>query len=201
MPTLITLKAWLLSLLIATGDPSAAWKDTYPTTAAAFAESALASPLFCTRQPGGFCVAQPEDIRKTGALYVSTSWFESRHNPQAKGDGACLKKNAANVCVERGPAHSFCLGQINDSNFPGLGITEEQVLGDVHVCVKAMNALMRRSLKVCSGQPFEFLLSQYAAGGDGCRPNKESQHRMKKAQWLFTNMPMKPGELTATNVD
>jgi hypothetical protein len=195
MSTLLLLKVWILSLLVATGDPGAPWKDTYDTTAMAFAEGAQVSPLFCTKQPDGECVAQPEDVRKTGALYVSTSWFESRHNPKAEGDGTCLEwsesadKAGKARCLRRGPAHSFCLGQINDSNFPGLGITKEAILGDVRVCVKAMNTLMRKSLKVCAAEPIEFGLSWYAAGGDGCRPNKESQHRVNKAKWLFSNKP------------
>lgn len=198
MLTINLLKAWLFTLLVATGDTSAPWKDTYEDTAAAFAESALTSPLFCTKQSDGECVATTDDIRKTGALYVSTSWFESRHNPKAEGDGGCLAREGTR-CTKHGPAHSFCLGQINDSNFAGLGVTREAIVGDVRVCVKAMNTLMKRSLKVCEGRRFEDLLSWYTAGGDGCRTNKESAHRMNKAKWLFGRYPLVLPEETASN--
>jgi hypothetical protein len=172
--------AWILGLLMAT-QPNAPWQDTYPATAAAMAASAQAEPLF----------SGPDGAKKTATLYVSISWFESRHNPKAEGDHDCLKRDAKGVCVSKGAPHSFCLGQINDTNFAGLGVTKDQVLGDVAVCLHAMNVMIRQSFRVCAREELEDRLSWYTAGGNGCRVNVQSKHRMRKALWLFANHPMK----------
>ncbi len=199
----MTLASWVLSLLVATGDPGAAWRNTYETTAEAFAEHSESSPLFCSQRSDGTCAPSQDDVRKTAALLVSVSWFESRHNPQAKGDSSCLEYASATepaqevttggdskrACIRRGPPRSFCLGQIHESNFVSLGVTKDAILGDVGVCVRAMVALLRESMKVCAKEPLDARLSWYAAGGSGCRPNKESRHRMRKAQWLYAHNP------------
>ena len=157
--------AWILALLTAT-EPNAPWKDTYPATATAMAESAQDEPLF----------AGKDGPKKTAALYVSLSWFEARHNPRAVGDHG----------------HSFCLGQINDTNFKGLGIASGEELFDVRKCLHAVNRMVRTSFRVCARAELEDRLSWYAGGGDGCRVNMKSKHRMRKALWLVATYPMAP---------
>lgn len=170
--------AWILQLLVATGDPGASWKDTYPETAKDMAASAVAEPLFCTVQDAGLaCVVTSEDIRKTAALYVSVSWWESRHKRDAIGDGGA----------------SVCLGQINKSNFAWLGVTREELLTSTPKCLHAMNRMMRTSLRSCRARPFEDQLAWYVAGGPQCIPNDKGKHRMRKAVWLFDHYPAPAG--------
>ncbi len=210
----LTVRALALWALAAMNqlEPNTPYKDTYVHTADVFARSALSSPLF----------AGEDGPKKTVALYLGVSWFESRFDPKAKGDGTCLEWKSscsddtkddpryANVCtktcVKRGPPNSFCLGQVNRSNFKGLGVTEETLLeGEknaegtlttrtgTEVCVDAMNRMMKRSMQVCATEPLENRLGWYAAGGEKCtRGFRESAHRMNKAHWLFWNIPTPP---------
>ncbi len=177
--TLVALAALALAMMTS-AQPSAPWRDTYPTTAAACATSAHERPLF----------AGVDGEQKSVALLVSVAWFESTFNPRAEGDGNCLVRDApTGRCVKRGPAHSFCLGQIGDSNFAALNVTREELLDDVNACVGAMNTMLRQSLQICRERPEEDRLGWYAAGGDGCsRGLIVSGHRVRKAKWLFSNV-------------
>ncbi len=170
--------AWVLSLLNAT-EPNAPWKDTYPATADEFARVANAEPLF----------AGDDGAAKTAALFVSVSWFESRHKPDAEGDHTCLARDAAGKCTKKGEPRSFCLGQIGASNFAALGVTRASIQSSVSVCVGAMHEMLKRSLRVCAAHPLNDRLSWYATGGADCRPVRESTHRVRKAMWLLGAYP------------
>lgn len=156
--------AWVLSLMVAIWPQAKSrWGETYPSTAEAMAESANMSPLF----------EGNDGPAKTAAVMIAVSWYESAFNPKAIGDGG----------------HSFCLGQINDSNFRHLQLTKTLILSDVRVCVKAMSDVMRESFRVCKGRGFEELLGHYAVGGNGCPASEKGRGRMRKAQWLFAQYP------------
>lgn len=196
--TIKVLTAWVL-LLLTKLEPNAPWKDTYPATAAAFAESAVAHPLF----------SGEEGPRKTAALYVGVSWYESTFNPKAEGDHRCLEwapavAGARPKCRKKGEPTSFCLGQINSSNFAALRVSRESLINGepdeegrpgrsgVEVCVSAMNTMLRQSMRNCAHRPLEERLGQYAAGGDGCSTLgfEKSRHRVTKALWLFSHVPL-----------
>lgn len=208
MLTVRLLALWTLSAMLRLA-PSSPYKNTYQHTADVFAKKATDAPLF----PGD------DGPRRTVAFYLGVSWFESNFDPKAKGDGVCLEskkvcKDVAKpgdheniecsaVCTKKGPPQSFCLGQINSSNFSWLGVTEETLLegeknGDgsvkrtgTEVCVAAMHTMMKRSLQICASRPLEDRLGWYAAGGDGCvRGFQASGNRVRKAQWLFNNIPL-----------
>lgn len=174
MPQTVSVTAaWVLTLLVST-EPSAPWRSTYESTAAAMADSANREPLY----------AGDDGPAKTVAEYVSVSWFESNHNPSAEGDLDPRTKKPT----------SFCLGQINQSNFEWLHVSRELLLEDVTVCVHAMNVMMRKSHQVCATKfptDREAWLSWYTGGGPDCTTkSKKSAHRMLKAQWLFNRFPV-----------
>lgn len=176
--------AWALSLLVGT-QPVAPWRETYEATAAAMAESANSDSLF----------AADDGPARTVAYYVSVSWFESNHNPRAEGD--CRDSKGASVdCKTAGATpHSFCLGQIHDSNFAALGVTRDALLEDVGTCVHAMHVMLKQSLHLCSARwpsEQEAWLSWYTGGGPDCETRTtKSAHRVLKAKWLFARFPVR----------
>lgn len=154
------------------------WKDTYPTTAAAFAKAANSNPLF-----------QGEDgPAKTLSVLVSVATFESALRPDAKGD--CDKKDRNGMCLPGARPHSFCAFQIHETNFATLGVTRDQLLTDIDLCTQSALRLMRQSFRLCRGKTDENLLNQYTTGGPVCvKPTKdEGAHRMRKAKWLFNKI-------------
>jgi hypothetical protein len=72
------LEAWILSLMT-TLQPEAAWKDTYPTTAAAIQQVVNEQPSIFTEDHDGRA--------KTAAVLVALAWAESTFKPNAVGAG------------------------------------------------------------------------------------------------------------------
>lgn len=191
MLNLTILKAWVLSVMLAL-EPSSPLKDTFDASAEVFAASAMKSPLFCTKQEDGSCAPTDADKRKTAAFYVSVGWFEGAFQQDAKGD--CDQKKPDGTCVKGATPRSFCMFQIHETNLKGLGYTKDELLTDFSKCVEAGNRLMRSSFRVCSAHPLPDRLRWYAGGGNGCPTNgdaaKKSQHRVKKAVWLYDHHPL-----------
>lgn len=180
---------WVLSLMLK-AEPAAAtspWRSTYESTAVAIAEVADAWPLF----------AGADGVERTAAVLVSVAWFESRFQPDAVGD--CTDAQGRGVpCVDAKGAptpgatpHSFCAFQIGSSNFAALGTTRAEVQGSIRACTLAAAKMMRISFGVCRAEPLERRLDHYAVGGNGCqKPRRdEGAHRIRKAQWLYANVP------------
>ena len=147
------------------------WAESYKTTADAFVDEAARLPLFPISERG---------IEKTLSVFLSVAWYEGRFDPHAKGD--CRVKREGK-CIS--PPQSLCTFQVGRSNLAGLGITEEQILSDIKVCVHAGRTMMKTSFRVCRARPFLELLGHYASGGNRCGGLKESRHRMNKAMWIF----------------
>lgn len=158
--------------------PTAPWRDTYETTAIAIASNARISPLFEGKH----------GVEKTAALLVSLAWFESHLKPDAEGDHRCLRFDGKK-CVQKGPATSFCLLQVSESNFAAMGVKRADVQSDINVCVRTGLRLAHVSFGVCRSLPLEDRLRHYAGGGDGCPTNedaaKKSKHRFNKGRWIF----------------
>lgn len=180
MATSIT-AAWVLTMMNGV-QPNAPWKDTYEDTAIVIAEESNAHPLF----------AGDDGPAKTASYIVSLSWFESNLNPRAKGD--CRKGGHAVKCTEEGAVpHSFCLGQINDTNFASLRVTADELVDSTRTCVRAMRAMAAQSMRICAvvyHDDAEAGLSWYTAGGEKCTKNDKSAHRVRKAKWLFAHYPV-----------
>ena len=142
--------AWIVSLMIGL-QPTAPWGDSYESTARGIYEGAKVEPIF-----------QGESgLRRTIALDVALSWFESRFDPNAVGDGG----------KSRG------LYQIQFSG------ESESV---THQTIRA-NRMIRESFRVCWARPLEERLGWYASGGPNCSREgglKASRHRMMKAKKL-----------------
>lgn len=178
------LATWILTLMTSLA-PSTPWRATYPSTALAFAASAVEKPLFDGQHGAA----------KTAALYVSIAWYEATMRPDAEGD--CGSKDGRTVpsVAGRCPAdtipRSFCIFQIGGSNLAGLGLTREEIQSDITTCVRAGNVMMRRSFTLCRARPIDDRLAWYAAGGPECgeKGSRESRHRMAKAAWLFRTEP------------
>lgn len=181
---LSVLKAWILSVMIFLV-PNAPWKDTFESTAEAFAENAIASPLF-----------KDDDGRKTASVMISLAWFEGSLKPNAEGDHDCLKRDPrTKKCtqIDLTRPHSFCTFQINDSNFGTLGVTKDQLLTDIKVCTATALRMMKKSFTICSGRSVEDLLNWYAVGTNTCPLTVEQdkgRHRMRKGLWIFTHKPL-----------
>jgi len=188
--SLITLKAWILSTMLAI-EPSSPYKETFESTAAVFAQSAISSPLFCTKQPDGSCSFTDSDKKRTAALYISLGWFEGRFQQDAQGD--CDKTTANGTCEKGSRAHSFCMFQVNETNLKGFGTTKDEILKDFSKCVAIGNQMLRSSFRVCATQPLTGRLRWYAAGGPTCSlsadAGKKSEHRVNKAVWIYDHFP------------
>lgn len=175
-PTQESFTEYALALMVkAQPRTNVAWANTYETTAAAIAKVASANPLY----PG------TEGIKRTISVMVAVAFFESHFDPKAEGD--CPDKDSNGMCVKGSVPRSFCAFQVDKSNFPFLGVTKDEILGDVEVCARSGLRMMKESFRLCKGWKPDELLNQYATGGSVCvRPRRdEGEHRMRKAQWLY----------------
>jgi hypothetical protein len=180
--------AWLLSLMTEL-EPGATYKETYPTTAAAFARAAERNPL-----PG-------LDATRTATMLVAVAWFEGRFQVDAKGD--CTKGNFSVPCKDSNGKptpdavpHSFCTMQINESNLRGYETTKAEILSDVDRCVTIGLRIMRESFRVCARMKLPWKLSWYASGGGVCSdkpdPVEKSRHRVELGERLAKKAPPIP---------
>lgn len=173
---------WALAAMTSAQPPAVTpWADTYSNTAEVFVKVAEEHPLF----------KGDDGVQRTVSWFVSTAWFEGRFDPHAKGD--CTKKTQDGKCADITTAQSFCMFQVEKSNFKQLGVTEEQILGSTETCTLAGRQMMSISIGICKGRPMEDWLGQYAFGHDLCggpkgEGLKESRHRVMKAKWLFANV-------------
>lgn len=154
---------WVFALMLKGQPQKTPWMDTYRSSAEAIAEAAAANPLF----------EGSDGDAKTAAVMVGVAIPESALRPDAVGDQGT----------------SYCLFQVNRSNFRGLGVTEEQMRTDVRVCASAGLRMMHMSFRVCRHQPLKYRLSWYAAGRDGCAPNSASERRVGLGMRLFEQVP------------
>ena len=165
--------SFVLEMMLKAEPRPTPWHDTYMSTAQAVAKSANKYPLF----------AGDDGPAKSAALAVGVMWFESHFEPKAKGDRQCLERDARGDCLKRGEPQSLCAFQVGVSNFKGLGVTEESILGDIQVCSDSGFRMMRTSFSICSGGDWtiEDRLNQYATGGSVCqRPfHDEGGHRVR----------------------
>ena len=194
--TAVTLKAWILSTMLAL-EPSSPYKETFDTTAAVACAERDQQPALRTKQPDGACSFTDSDKKKTAALYISIGWFEGAFQQDAKGD--CDKKKPDGTCVKGSNPHSFCMFQVNESNLKGLGTTKDEILKDFSKCVAAGNQMLRSSFHVCAARPLTGRLRWYAAGGPDCATKanaakeadvaRKSEHRVNKAVWIYDHYP------------
>lgn len=186
------LVAWILAAMT-TKEPNAAWKASYATTAEAFAVVAEDSPLF-----GG-----DDGVKRTAALELAVTWFESTFAPDAVGDKTCVEyawhgpvlgyawgfPYYATGCARRGEARSFCLFQVGESNFAFLGVTRDQIMADRETCARAGVTMLRVSMEICKGRSSSDVLAHYAAGGATCPQEgaavRDSRNRMGLAAQFF----------------
>lgn len=157
------LAVWVLSIMHVL-QPAAPWIDGYPETANAIAIAATNDPLY----------AGPHGAERTAAVLVSLSWFESRFDPAAVGDGGA----------------SLCLGQVGGSNLKALGLTRDAVLSDRATCLRGVLSMIRTSVAVCRGRPLAESLGHYASGGRTCGGLVKSRHRMNLAAQLLREHPL-----------
>lgn len=180
----VVTSAAVLSMMVQVQSPSKVpWGGTYARTSQAIASAANNAPL----------IQGDDGAEKTAALIVAVAWFEGKFDQKAKGDGKCLAWDEhADVagrpkCLRRGPPESFCTMQVHQSNFGALNVTEEQILDDVDVCVRAGLQMMHHSFHTCRDWPLAGRLNQYATGGPTCvQPlHDEGAHRVRMGLWLF----------------
>lgn len=159
------------------GEPPESVRATYERTAEAIAELSEERPLF----------AGEDGPARTAAVVVAVGRFESGLRPDAEGD--CDRRNGT-ACVR---PRSFCLLQINETNFAGLRTTRKEIQEDIRACVRAGLAMMRESFRICRAVPIEEKLAWYAAGSGRCGATedakKKSRHRMIAARLLFDAVP------------
>jgi hypothetical protein len=163
------------------------WASTYPTSAATMVKVAEADPLF----PG------EEGVRRTLALYVALGIFESGLKPDAEGDCVTATGRAVasvgGVCPTGSRGNSYCMFQVSQSNFQKLEITKDEIQSTFEICTRAMHKLVKISFGVCRSKASnDDRLAHYAHGGETCGGPKgegllESQHRSRKAHWLYSN--------------
>lgn len=183
-PLSITAAVVLGMLLDAEPAASASpYRAFYDATADAITAVANAAPLF----------AGPDGPLKSAAVYASLQWFESNGNVAAEGDCQFLTKE--NQCdrarADKGNPQSFGLFQIGQSNFTFLETTREIMTSDPLAQTWAAQKMIAVSFAVCRGRPEDDLLGQYASGGDTCGGVTKSQHRLRKAKWLFSRAKAK----------
>lgn len=154
---------WVLLLMLKGQPAPVPWRSTYEGTAEAIARASDASPLF----------EGEHGPAKTAAVLVATAIAESALKPDAVGDNGT----------------SFCLLQVNQSNFASLGVTRARVQEDVGTCVSAALRLMHGSFRVCRGRPLLERLGHYASGGPTCGGLAASRSRMGRALQLFERHP------------
>ena len=173
-------QAFVLSMMILAA-PAAKHRDTFERTAEAIAKASNASPV----------IDGEHGSEKTAALIVALGEFESGLRPSAAGDCEKAKTKSDGTCAEGGHPTSFCMLQINQSNFAGLGVTKDELLTSIDACVATGLRMMRASFRICGKLPFEDRLRWYTAGADNCPgdENKDaankSRHRVRRAMWLY----------------
>ena len=151
------------------------------------AKESTASPVF-TGEHGA---------EQTAALLVALFHFESGNDPKAVGDCSPKETTKFGTCMPGARGHSFGLGQINDSNFKGLGIkSSEDFLGDVGLQVRTSLRMMKSSFAICRTRPLEERAAWYVEGSDGCptsdRAAKLSRHRIGRGIALYKAHPPVP---------
>lgn len=183
------LKAWALSVMLFLV-PSAPWRSSYEASAEAIAENAISSPLF-----------KDDDGRRTAAILISVAFFEGTFKPNAEGDHECLRRESGHcVKLDQTKPHSFCMFQINDTNFGSLGVTREQLQTDIRVCTSTALRMMKMSFHNCSGMSLEDRLNWYVMGQRTCPakvPMDKGQHRIRKGMWIYNHRPLLPEHLSA----
>ena len=173
--------SWVLSLMMH-AQSMHPYRATYERTSEAIAKHASERPLFS---------GQHGDA-KTAALIVAVAQYESSFQPDAEGD--CTKGGKKAKCTTPGAIpHSFCLLQVNESNFKTFGITREDIQTDIDVCVRTALSIMHQSFTICRALTLEDRLRFYAGGGNGCPTNEDaaikSRQRMLRGMWLFKAVP------------
>ncbi|WP_394847388.1 hypothetical protein LZC95_07975 [Pendulispora brunnea] len=129
--------------------PTAAWSSTYESTASAIAYVVDTEPALFSGDT---------DKSETAALLVAVSWYESRFNPRALGDGG----------------RSWGLFQMRGGG--------PRYFDPVIAARGALRA-MRTSLDACSDQLPADRLAAYASGSCA-RGRRESRARMQLASKL-----------------
>jgi len=175
------LSAYALSVMIAM-HPVSPWQNTYETSAKAISTASIRNPIF-----GGV-----DGAAKTVALVIAVADFESGFQPDAGGD--CSETTDKGICAKGSKPHSFCMMQINESNFRGYRTTKEEILSNIDVCVSIGISMMKQSFAICRSRPLEERLAWYAGGGNNCPigldATRKSNHRIAKAMWLFKTYPL-----------
>jgi|SRR5208283_702645 hypothetical protein len=162
----------LMSFLQPTNAPGVKWD--YEPTARAIAKYSFSNPLWPREERG---------IERTADLLVSLSWFESNYNPDAEGDGHA----------------SFGLYQMT----PGTAGSSPDALKDPDTATRIALSLIRTSFRICKDYPADERLGWYAHGGNSCANSdgrKKSKHRMWKAEWLGSKVPMPESVLYTTSL-
>jgi hypothetical protein len=122
-------------------------------------------------------------------------------DPAAEGD--CADKTEAGTCKKGGKPHSFCLLQVNESNFAYLRTNREELTTDVRACVRAAMILLKDSFRICKAAPLEERVAWFAGGGGRCAASDDarnkSRHRMALARWLFDKAPPAPEALLSSD--
>lgn len=151
-PLAPTVLSWMLALT-----PAAPWSGTFEATADAIAEAATAHPLY----PG------VDGPRRTAALLVSLSSFESAFDPAAVGDRS----------------RSYGLFQVSTAHAPVAELVDPRTASEHAI------RLLRASMWICRDRPGADQLAWYAHGGAGCATDERSvrlsRHRVQRASALL----------------
>ena len=178
------LTAWAASVMRRL-EPAAPWTSTYESSARVLVQTAIERPLY----PG---VA--DGVKRTISVLLGLAYYESNFLADAEGDcitaSGKLVPSVSGRCKDSTP-HSYCMFQLNKSNFRTLGTSREEVQTDLAVCAKNALRMIHASFAICHARPLDDRLANYAAGGEGCGgPKGEgvdlSRHRMKKATWIHS---------------
>lgn len=172
--------AWVLTLMTKSEPLPPKWRPTFEASSVVIAGMSDELPVY----------AGVDGPSKTAALLVSLGWFESHFQPDATGD--CDKTDpTTGMCVPGSIPHSFCMFQVNETNFAGLGVTRDEIMTDFKTCARSALRMIRQSFTVCAAKPHEDRLDHYAAGGAGCKTplREKGRHRIRKGDWLFGAIP------------
>jgi len=175
------LSAYALAVMLAI-QPNSPYKESFEKSAKAVSSASIRSPIF----------AGSDGVAKTVDLVISVANFESGLQPDANGD--CDQTTDKGICVKGSKPHSFCMMQINESNFKGYRTTREEILTNIDICVSIGISMMKQSFRICHDRPLDERLAWYAGGGNGCPTGldavRKSKHRIDKAMWLFKTYPV-----------
>lgn len=135
------------------------YRDTFESSAIVIAKVAADSPIF----------AGSDGVERTEALLVGLGFHEASLKQDAAGDCKPSETNPkTGMCLPGGTPHSFCMFQINESNFAALKTTRAEIQSDFEVCARSALTMLRASFAICRGRPQEELLGNYASGGESC---------------------------------